>query len=111
MPISLPGLLVDVSSLAVDEKRRWADEAVEIIGLTAEWKGWNQRLESFLGPAQKPAGKKPSPEQERRAEPGGGIRKDQIYFERSIEGRTVVALVWPWGDNTHFTLKLYPCPD
>ena len=106
MTISFPNLLGDVTPLTVEEKRRWSDDAVEIVGLMAEWKEWNIRLESILGPVRKPAWKDPSREQERLAEPWGGIRNNQIYFEKSIEGQIAVALVWPWGDKTHFTMKL-----
>src|SRR5262245_46896308 len=106
MPASLPSLLGDLSTLGVEEKRRLEDDYVELVGLQSAWEEWSRRLSAALGPVSKPAGKKPTSDQEKRTAPWGGVRKEQTFFEGSVEGRTVVALVWPWQDGERFTLKM-----
>ena len=110
MPISLPTLLGDIASLTVEEKRRWTEEAVELVCRAEESAEWDRRLETILGPALKTAGKKPTSDQERRAAPWGGVRKNQTFFEKSVDGNNVVALIWPWQDGERFTLKMSVAP-
>ncbi len=110
MSISLPALLGDVASLTVEEKRRWTDESVEVVCLLKESSEWDRRLESILGPALKPAGKKPTSDIDRRTAAWGGVRKNQTFYEKSVDGGIVVALIWPWQDGERFTLKMSVAP-
>ena len=106
MPVSLPALLGDLTPLVLEEKRRYGEDYVEIVAKQSDWPAWSERLTALLGPAQKPEGKKATAEDERLSGPWGGIQKNQILFFRRVEPDDVLALVWPWGDQERFTLKV-----
>ncbi len=106
MPVSLSALLGDVSPLVIEEKRRFGEDYVEIVAMQNEWPGWSDRLSALLGPARKPAGQKPTKEDERISGPWGGVQKNQVLFLKDIETDQVLALVWPWQDKERFTLKM-----
>jgi hypothetical protein len=110
MPTSLTTFLGDISPLKVEETRLWAEDRVEIVGIVAELGEWTKRLEPFLGPPLKPSGEKPSPDLERRTAAWGGIWKNQVFYEKKHPDQSIVALIWPWGDKTHFTLKIFSSP-
>lgn len=102
MSAPLVALLGDLATLGVQEKRRLDKDYVELVGPQSGWEEWSRRLSTALGPPSKPLGEKPTSEQERTAEPWGGVRKSQILFE----GQGVVALIWPWEGGERFTLKM-----
>jgi hypothetical protein len=110
MSAPLASLLGDLASLGVDEKRRVEDDYVELVGRQKSWEEWSLRLSAALGPASKPAGQKPTSEQERAAERWGGIRKQQVLFQGRVDGSEVVALIWPWEGGERFTLKMGRVP-
>jgi hypothetical protein len=106
MPVSLTSLLGDLSPFTVEEKRRFGEDYVEIVGRQDQWGQWEAKLSSLLGAALKPAGQKPTSEHDRVAGPWGGIQKNQTLFHQKSGPDQVVALVWPWGDGERFTLKM-----
>lgn len=106
MTTSLAALLGDLETLGVDEKRRQEADYAELVINADRWGECTKRLTAALGAPTKPAGEKPTSDQERAAAPWGGVRKPQILFQGAWEGRPVVALVWPWDGGERYTLKL-----
>ncbi len=93
--------------LSVIENRHIGDERVEIVFLNAQLKQWQAHLEMFLGPALKPVGIQPQPEHEAMTRTYGGIRAGQTLFGKTLEGKRIIALFWPWQDGVNITLKMY----
>ncbi|MCH1928123.1 hypothetical protein L6232_25345, partial [Shewanella sp. C31] len=75
--------------------------------LNTDMAEWNKLLEEFLGPPAKAANEKPSKEQKKLTGSQGGIDKGQTLFKKESEGNLIVAMLWPWGDGAHTTLKIF----
>jgi hypothetical protein len=94
-----------VKELPIDETRAMQSDYIEVVFLTADKARWEERIGSVLGPATKPSGQKPSKEDEAAASNHGGIGLDQVLFRKQVDGTTYVAMMWPWRDGEHITLK------
>jgi hypothetical protein len=93
--------------LKLAERRQVDEEYAEVVFFTRDLEHWQQKLEGLLGPAVKPAGCKPDKTHEALANPRGGVRKDQILYNKKFDNRGVVALLWPWQDGASITLKIF----
>lgn len=89
------------------EKRADSDDRLEFIVKRDEFEKLTPVLESFFGPAQKPAGQKPSREMESLAAEFGGVMKGQTLFHIEKDGAPYLGLIWPWADNQHVTVKIF----
>ena len=70
-------------------------------------KGLSVLLEGYFGSPLKAAGKEVSPEAKKKAEPFGGVRKDQtLYSFENPEGYNT-CMIWPWSDGRTVTVKMY----
>ena len=95
------------SALAIYEERKRTPEYEELVFYKNEMKEWDRVLSEALGQAVKPAGKRPSAADAATAEAFGGIRADQVLYVRELEDAKIVAMIWPWSDGTHATLKVF----
>ncbi len=93
-------------NLKIYEKRRIEDEYAELVIYNEELDHFNKILESFLGPATKPAGLKPSKDQKKVVAMYGGVSKNQTLFQKDYDNNSIIAMFWPWQDEEHVTLKL-----
>jgi hypothetical protein len=100
-------IITHCRELKLAERRQVDDEYAEVVFFTQDLPHWQQKLESLLGPAVKPAGRKPDAGHEALANPRGGVRKDQILFNKKFDQQGVVALLWPWQDGVNITLKIF----
>lgn len=64
------------------------------------------RLEKFLGPPIWPSQTKLSEEVEGSIRDYGGIMPDQDLYFRKQDTETVIAMLWPWSNGTHITVKI-----
>ncbi|NTV52833.1 MAG: hypothetical protein HGA76_07475 [Candidatus Firestonebacteria bacterium] len=101
-------ILAQCRELKLSECRQVNDEYAEVVIFSQDWAQWQGILENLLGPAVKPAGRKPEAVHEALANPRGGVKKDQILFNKKFEDRGIVALLWPWQDQIKITLKIFP---
>jgi len=92
--------------LTVEERRSVSEDYAEIVILAEQLDAWNTLLTELYGPAAKPAGCKPSPVDQRHSEPYGGIFRDQILYRLGQESIGWIAMLWPWKDKLHITVKL-----
>lgn len=92
--------------LGVDEERCTSDKYSEFVFYKEEIDAWNKIFSDVLGPAIKPAGKKPAKDHKRLTKDYGGIWADQTLFKKEFEDVTVIAMFWPWEDGIHATLKM-----
>ncbi len=92
--------------LAIYEQRRLSDNYNELVFYSKESDKWQEVLSGILGPAVKPVGAKPSSASLALTKDYGGIHSDQTLFKGEFGSVTVVAMLWPWQDATHTTLKI-----
>jgi len=63
-------------------------------------------LESFFGPPAIPSAQEVSAEAQKVANEFGGVWKGQSFYFQLKETRPMFAMLWPWADKAHVTLKL-----
>ena len=88
------------------ETRVIDEDYIEAVILVSQYPAWKTDLIEFLGGPLKDAGIKPSAEHTDIANPYGGIHADQVLFASEKKGKSIVAMLWPWQDGKHITLKL-----
>lgn len=92
--------------LNITETRTITDNYCEVVFCTKDTAQWEKILAETLGPAIKPPKTKPGKDELRMAEYYGGIRNGQTLFRKDFDDISIIALLWPWQDNTCTTLKL-----
>ena len=108
--LALQSILRECASLGVCERRAAEGDYHEVVIDTAQAPQWEQVLMEWLGSPVKPAGLEPEPEHEQLACRYGGVRADQTLMTEDFGGQRVVAMLWPWQDATHVTLKIFLHP-
>ncbi|NQU94686.1 MAG: hypothetical protein HQ549_00425 [Candidatus Omnitrophica bacterium] len=93
-------------TLDIFEKRTVNDEYCEYVVATDEINKWEKMLTGILGPATKPAKVKPTKEDVRITQECGGVFDNQTLFKKEFEDGTIIAMFWPWQDDTHTTVKI-----
>jgi hypothetical protein len=63
-------------------------------------------LESFLGPPIFPSKNRLSLEMKRNINAYGGIISDQTLYYSTQGSDTFFAMLWPWSDGQHTTVKI-----
>jgi hypothetical protein len=62
-------------------------------------------LTDFFGPPIKDADAKPTDESNRFSALDGGVRQGQTLYLKLSEDTFFCALIWPWSDGIHTTIK------
>ena len=104
--MTLKEILDQSKNLEIFEKRDITDKYAELVFLTRDAEKWEQFLSGVLGPAVKVTGNKPEKEDLNLTKTYGGIRIGQSLFKKKFDKITVIAMLWPWQDKNHTTLKL-----
>jgi hypothetical protein len=98
--------LAQLQTLKIEELRTQSEEYFEAVISRADLDPLHKILTAYFGPPLKPEGQSPSGEANRRAEPYGGIRKDQTMYFREDGDHVECALLWPWGNGIRITVKI-----
>ena len=93
-------------TLHVSKQRKRTDKYSELVFFNKDKKKWDRALSGILGPPVKSHWKKGDPELNSITRNFGGIRSGQTVYFKEFDDCKVLALVWPWKDKTHTTLKL-----
>jgi hypothetical protein len=96
-----------IKDLAVYDKRSADNSLIEVVFENKDIAIWQMRIESVLGLAIKPAGKKPDSRIKEIADSFGGIRNEQTLFYKSFSEHSLVAMFWPWQNGIHTTCKVF----
>ena len=104
--MTLREILEKCASLSIYEKRNANDEYSEVVFFNKELIEWSKVLSENLGPASKPAGTKPSKDDLHLTKEYGGIFANQTLFKKEFDNATIIAMLWPWSDEEHTTLKM-----
>ncbi len=113
--MTLPEIVKKCSELRIAEVISNNVLYVELVIYKEEFDRWNEILTEVFGPAIKPAGIEPTDEHLNLTKNYGGVQggilKEQTLFKMTSEGRTVIAMFWPWqcieeGEEEKVTLKM-----
>lgn len=94
------------SALDIYEKRGANDKYCELVVNNKEINECEKIFTDILGPAAKGPKIKPTKEDARLTREYGGIQPNQTLFKKEFAGLIVIAMLWPWQDNAHTTLKI-----
>ena len=83
-----------------------SDNYLEAVIVTDEAGELCRVLETFLGPAVWPSENKLSPQIEDAIRGFGGIMEGQTLSFLHQYNNTVLAMLWPWGNGKHITVKI-----
>ena len=95
-----------LSCLEIYERRRQDYNYEEVVVYSRHASDVIQMLAKLLGPAVKISGQSPSNDAKRLTRNFGGIYEDQTLFKKDVDGGMLLAMLWPWGDREHTTLKI-----
>lgn len=71
------------------------------------WISYSQFLNEKEGKPIKEAGKKADHQIKKLADPFGGVRDNQIFYQSASQENGWGLVIWPWTDEHYFTLKLF----
>jgi len=106
MAVVLKEIIERCSELKVCEKRQISDAYSELVFYSKDLEQWNEVFAGIFGPAAKPAGVKPAKVDARLTEAYGGIFANQTLFKKEEDAVVAIAMLWPWQDGAHVTLKM-----
>ncbi|MBF0494907.1 MAG: hypothetical protein HQL28_07270 [Candidatus Omnitrophica bacterium] len=104
--ISLKDIVSKFTGAGIGEKRAMEDNYSEFVLLSLEKEKWEPVMESVFGPAAKPRGSRLTKEDAELTKEFGGLWPDQTLYKKEEDGQTVIAMLWPWQDQKHVTVKL-----
>ena len=94
------------AKIEIYEKRDATDSYYEAVFHNKDVGELEKALGGIFGPAVKPVKKKPAKEDSLITRDFGGIRGEQTLFRKDADGVTIIAMLWPWQDALHTTLKI-----
>ena len=94
------------SRLKVYEERCISDDYDEIVIYNKEMNEWHHIFKDFFGEPVKPVGAKPTADDLGITKAYGGIFNNQTLFKKECDDVLVIAMLWPWQNNVHTTLKI-----
>ena len=95
-----------LSELTVSKQRKRTDSYSELVFFNKDMKKWDQALSGILGPPMKSRTNSTDETLSTHLKKFGGIRSGQTLYYRKFDDCAVLAMIWPWKDRTHTTLKL-----
>jgi len=92
--------------LTIYQKRDVDPDYAEVVFLTKDLSEWTAVFTDVFGEPLSPAGTPPTPEITQLTKDYGGISAAQTLYKKDFSGKIVLAMLWPWQDNAHTTLKI-----
>jgi len=102
--MNLKEIIAELTKLDVYEKRSIGDDYGELVLLNTP--ALHKTLTDIFGPAMKESNEKPDKEMIILAKEYGGIWDNQTLFKKDSQSCILIAMLWPWDDKQHITLKL-----
>jgi hypothetical protein len=99
-------LKAQIKTCGFDEVRVDNDELFEAVIQKKNLEALNAKLVSVFGPTAWPSENKLSNEVHNIIQHHGGIMAGQSLYFTHIDNSPVFAMLWPWGDKEHITLKM-----
>ena len=83
-----------------------AEDYIERRILVKDLDHWEEILTDILGPPVKKAGEETTDDFLNLTFNYGGIQDDQTLFYKKFNGKSVIAMFWPWKDQNEVTVKI-----
>ncbi len=93
-------------SLDICKSRKSSPTYREIVFFNKDIKKWNRVLAGTLGDPVNSKWNRPEKQVEKMTRKYGGIRKGQTLYVKEYDNFSIMAMIWPWKDKQHSTLKL-----
>ncbi len=103
----LEDIVAKIFELNISEKRKISSNYCELVFYSKDLSRWGEVMAEIFGSPSKPQGREPTATDEEIVQEFGGIRSNQTLFKKEYDGNTVLAMYWPWQDETHVTLKIF----
>ena len=107
MTVTYEELLVEIKKLDIEEVRVNSDNLFELVIKVNLLTNLHFVLQDFFGPPFKPAGEIPSRTAQEYSSSFGGIRSNQTMYYIKHDNFCSRAMIWPWNDGTHVTVKIF----
>lgn len=95
-----------IKETSFEELRDESDVYLEVVILKKELPKLAASLEKFFGQPLWPSKNKPSPKIEKTIADFGGIMPGQTLYFSADANQTIFAMLWPWQDGQHTTVKI-----
>jgi hypothetical protein len=95
-----------VKEFEIDTLRIDADAQFEAVLFNKEMDKLRPRLENLLGSAVFPSQNDLSAQISQHIDAYGGIASGQTLFYTNIKNDVIFAMLWPWQDGLHTTIKI-----
>lgn len=96
----------EIAGVNFETRRLDSDDYFEAVIVKDELLKLTEKLEKFFGPPALSSKSKLSTQIKEAIKEFGGVRSDQTLYFWSQESDTIFAMLWPWADRSHITLKL-----
>ena len=96
----------EVKGVAIDDLREDSENYFEAVVTKDELANLTSRLEEFLGPPIRSSKTSLSAKIKDTIREFGGIQPGQTLYLFQQDSETVFAMLWPWSDRNHTTLKI-----
>jgi hypothetical protein len=104
--MNVKDILERCSHLKVEKGYDISEDYAEREILVKDMEQWEKILTDILGPPVKKAGDKTTQFFFNLTVDYGGIMDDQTLFYKKFDGRSMIAMFWPWKDHNEVTLKI-----
>lgn len=95
-----------LDGVAFDALRADKDNYFEAVVVDSELTNLNSSLEKIFGPPVWPSKKQLSLQVQGMVNDFGGIRNGQTLYSLEEGNAVIIAMLWPWQDNYHVTIKM-----
>jgi hypothetical protein len=95
----------EIKAVTFESIRAESEEYFEAVVIKDHAQELAQKLESLFGPAVWPSKEKLSSKIQEAIDQFGGIMKGQTLYFLSDQECALFAMLWPWQDGQHITLK------
>ncbi len=93
-------------SLEIFKQRKASETYREIVFFNKDVKKWDRVLSGKLGSPLKSKWGRPDKSLNKLTRKFGGIRKGQTIYVKEYDDCSIIAMIWPWKDKQHSTLKV-----
>ena len=99
-----------LKKIALYEERVIDSDYIEVVYFSKDHSFFEDILSSLFGKPVKDSGQAPNKSVKLLAQAYGGVFENQILYCTENETRPVIAMLWPWQDREHITLKVASLP-
>lgn len=104
--MSLKEIMKKCSHLNLFQERTLEDHFVDVAFNNNDLEAWMEILTQIFGEPVKPKGVAPTDEHQKMTKDFCGIMTGQTLFAKEFEGKTMIAMLWPWQEQEYTTLKI-----